>query len=87
VRVVTDELDKVAPVGRSSRHPLKTISRWLSVDAVAAKRKRRRLERRWQRTRNENDRLKYWLCRWMASKLFKMERIIASFNVVRQSPA
>ena len=46
VRVVTDELDKVAPVRRGSRRPSKIITRWLSVDAVAAKRERRRLERR-----------------------------------------
>ena len=59
VRVVTDELDKVAPVRRGSRRLSKTITRWLSADAVAAKRERRRLERRWQRARNENDRLKY----------------------------
>ena len=43
VRVVTDELDKVAPLRHGSRRPPKTISRWLSADAVAAKRERRRL--------------------------------------------
>ena len=54
VRVVTDELDKVAPVRSGSRRPPKTITKWLS-----AKRERRRMERRWQRTRNEEDRLEY----------------------------
>jgi len=41
VHVVTDELDKVAPIRRGSLRPSKTMIRWLSVDAVAAKRERR----------------------------------------------
>ena len=47
VRVVTDELDKVAPVRSGSRPSPKTITKWLSAEAVSAKRERRRMERRW----------------------------------------
>jgi len=59
VRVDTDELDNVAPVRSGSRRPPKTITKWLSAEAVSAKRKRRRMERRWQRTRKEKNRLEY----------------------------
>ena len=49
-RVVTSQLDKVAPVRHSSRRPPKPISKWLPTEAVAAKRDRRRFERRWLTT-------------------------------------
>ena len=35
------------------------ITKWLSAEAVSAKRERRRMERRWQWTRKEEDRLEY----------------------------
>ena len=54
-RVITSQLDKVAPIRYSSCRPPKSISRWLSTEAVAAKRERRRFEHRWQSTRDEHD--------------------------------
>ena len=48
--VLTELLDKHAPVHTSRRRPPK-ISRWLSDEAITAKRLRRRLERHWH----------YWL--------------------------
>lgn len=58
-RIVVAELDRVAPLRRRVRRPPKPVSRWLSDAAVNAKRKRRRLERRWIRTGQEDDRLAY----------------------------
>jgi len=62
--VLTELLDKHAPVRTTRRRPPKRISRWLSDEAVAAKRLRRRLERSWRNTGLEADRVKYRLaCR------------------------
>jgi len=44
-RVVIAELDRVAPLKHCRRRPSKPITRWLSQDAINAKRERRRLER------------------------------------------
>jgi len=49
---LTELLNRVAPV----RRPQKPISKWLSIEAVAEKRSRRRLERRWRTTGTEADR-------------------------------
>ena len=73
-RVVTSQLDTIAPIRHSSRRPPKPISKWLSTEAVAAKRERRRLERRWLSTRDERDRLKYRRACRSANKLINMSR-------------
>jgi hypothetical protein len=57
--VVCQELDKVAPLRSRTRRRSKPITRWLSAEAVHAKRARRRLERRWHKTRSEADRTAY----------------------------
>ena len=57
--VVTRELDRVAPLKVSSRRKSKPITRWLTPEAIKAKRTRRRLERRWKSTKNEEDRKEY----------------------------
>ena len=43
--VVTMELDKLAPVRTGKQRRSKSITRWLSKPAIAAKRRRRRLEK------------------------------------------
>jgi len=73
-RVVTSQLDAIAPIRHSSRRPPKPISKWLSTEAVAAKRERRRLERRWLSTRDDRDRLKYRRACRSANKLINMSR-------------
>ena len=45
--VVTMELDKLAPVRTGKQRRPKSITRWLSKPAIAAKRRRRRLEKAW----------------------------------------
>ena len=58
--VVTQELDKVAPLKISRRRPSKTITKFLSPAAKSAKRERRRLERStWKSTKLESDRVAY----------------------------
>ena len=61
---VVAALDKVAPLRSRCRRPPKPITRWLSQEAVDAKRQRRRFERKWKRSGSDSDRLNYRrLCR------------------------
>jgi len=57
--VVTELLDKFAPLRTTRKRAQKLSSKWLSTDAVAAKRERRRLERVWLHSRTESDRIAY----------------------------
>jgi hypothetical protein len=60
VKVVTATLDQFAPKRTGCRRRPKPITRWLSADAVAAKRERRRLERRLHSTgATDQDRIIY----------------------------
>ena len=54
-RVVIMVLDVLAPVRCRLRRPPNQSSKWLSTEAVAAKRERRHLERRWLTSKNESD--------------------------------
>ena len=56
---VTAVLDGLAPLKTRTKRRGKRSSRWLSEAAVAAKRKRRQLERHWKRTGAESDRVAY----------------------------
>ncbi len=58
-REVTAVLDRLAPMRSGRRRPAKPITRWLSDEALAAKRRRRHLERRWRKKRWEADRVAY----------------------------
>jgi len=57
--VVTQILDRMAPLHTGVRRPAKPATRWLSSEAIEAKRLRRRLERRWLTTKDEADRIAY----------------------------
>jgi len=72
--VLTELLDKHARVRTTRRRPPKRISRWLSDEAVAAKRLRRCLERRWRNTGLEADRVKYRLACRDANRLINCSR-------------
>ena len=67
-------LDDVAPLRCKRRRQPKPFTRWLSRDAVAAKRRRRKLERRWRRTQLESDRLAYRVACRQANKLINVSR-------------
>ena len=56
---VVSVLDELAPLKTCSKRCGRWSNRWLSESAVAAKRKRRRPERRWYRTRRQADRVVY----------------------------
>jgi len=56
---VTDVLDVLAPLKTRTKRRGKPDCRWLSDTAVAAKRTRRRLERRWNRSKIEAHRVEY----------------------------
>ena len=56
---VTTALNKFAPLHWRHRRPSKHITRWLSQDAINAKRQRRKLERVWKRSGQETDRVAY----------------------------
>ena len=71
---VTRVLDDVAPLRCKRRRQPKPFTRWLSRDAVAAKRRRRKLERRWRRTQLESDRLAYRVACRQANKLINVSR-------------
>ena len=53
VRVVSQQLCVMAPLRHGLRRPPKPITKWLSPEAVAAKRVCRRLERKWRSTGSE----------------------------------
>ena len=57
-------LDVHAPLSTQTKIPGKTVNRHLPPDVVAAKRRRRQLERRWKNTKSESDRVAYMtVCR------------------------
>ena len=56
---VVEILDELAPLRYVKKSQGKNSSRWLSSEAVTAKRLRRKLERRWKSTGAEIDRVKY----------------------------
>jgi len=68
--VLTELLDKHAPVRTSHRRP-PNISRWLSDEAITAKRLRRRLERRWRSTGSDADQVNYRRACRDANRLIK----------------
>ena len=72
--VVTRELDRVAPLKVSSQRKSKPITRWLSPEAIKAKRTRRRLERRWRATKNEDDHKEYRKSCRTANKIINSSR-------------
>ena len=72
--VVTELLDSFAPLKTVRCRARKPTSKWLSVDAVAAKRERRRLERVWMRSRKETDRVAYRAACRRANKLINSSR-------------
>jgi len=56
---VTELLDKHAPLKQVRKRASSSTVNWLTADAIAAKRERRRLERVWQRSRTNSDRVAY----------------------------
>ena len=57
--VITSELDRLCPVKTINRRAPKKNTKWLSEPAREAKRRRRRMEKKWKRTKLETDRIDY----------------------------
>jgi hypothetical protein len=72
--VIVSILDKAAPLCRRVRRPPKAITKFLSTDAIEAKRLRRRLERRWKTSHQEVDRIAYRRACRHANKLINLSR-------------
>ena len=72
--VVVETLDAMAPLRTRVRRPLKEITRWLSDEAVEAKRERRRLEKRWSSSKSDSDRIAYRRACRRANKLINESR-------------
>jgi len=73
-RIVVAELDHVAPLQHCRRWLSKPITRWLSQDAVNAKRDGGCLERRWRRTKSDADSTAYRQACRRANKLINTSR-------------
>jgi len=73
-RVAVGVLDDVAPLRTRRQRRPKATSKWLSSDAIDAKRHRRRLERHWLRTRTESDRVAYRRACRRANQLINSSR-------------
>ena len=72
--IVTEELDKVAPLKTTRRRPSKPITKFLSPAAKSAKRERRRRERIWKSTKLESDRVAYRKACRTANRLINESR-------------
>ena len=72
--VVVETLDAMAPLRTRVRRPSKKITRWLSDEAVEAKRERRRLEKRWSSSKSDSDRIAYRRACRRANKLINESR-------------
>ena len=57
---LTSILDEVPPLKTGHWTGPRKAQNWLSPEAVDAKKRRRRLERRWKASNAEPDRLAYW---------------------------
>ena len=71
---ITNILDELAPFCTSTKRRGKPESRWLSTEAVEAKRTRRRLERKWKSTGSEAVRIAYRAACRAANKLITESR-------------
>ena len=79
--VVSAEIVRIAPLKSGTRRQPKAIRKWLSREAIEAKRNRRRLERRFKKTDKESDRV---ICRksfCSTTKLIK-DKLYTSLSAV-----
>ena len=73
-RTVVTVLDELAPVRSCRRRPSKPVTKWLSSDAIEAKRLRRRLEKKWKVSKLESDRIAYRAACRRANELLTSSR-------------
>ena len=82
---VTTILDELIPWCTRTKRRQKPESRWLSDEAVAAKRKGQRLERKWKKTKDESVRKEYRAVCREANDLITESRIKSCTDRVNQA--
>jgi len=82
---LTAILDDLVPFQKSTKRQGRSDCSWLTPEAVDAKQERRRLERRWQSTKQEADRVKYRVACRVANRLINESRNKHLTQAVKQS--
>ena len=82
---ITSILDELAPLKTGHRSGLRHSKNWLSPAAVEAKKRRRRLERRWKSSNKEADRIAYRASCRSANALITESRIAANFERINEA--
>ena len=80
---LTSILDKVAPLKTGHRTGPRKAKNWLSPEAVDAKKRRRRLERRWKASNAEPDRIAYRAACSSANKLINSSFAASNLERIR----
>ena len=83
--VITSALDRVAPLKTGHRSGPRKAKSWLSSEAVEAKKRRRRLERRWKASSAEPDRLAYRAACSTANKLITKSRAASNLESINEA--
>ena len=83
--VITSALDRVAPLKTGHRSGPRKAKSWLSPEAVEAKKRRRRLERRWKASSAEPDRLAYRAACSTANKLITKSRAASNLESINEA--
>ena len=78
-------LDELAPLKTGHRSGPRHSKNWLSPMAIEAKKRRRRLERRWKSSNEETDRLAYRASCRSANALITESRIAANLERINEA--
>ena len=82
---ITSILDELAPLKTGHRSGPRHSKNWLSPMAIEAKKRRRRLERRWKSSNEETDRLAYRASCRSANALITESRIAANLERINEA--
>ena len=83
--VITSALDRAAPLKTGRRSGPRKAKNWLSPDAIEAKKRRRRLERRWKASNAEPDRLAYRAACSTTNKLITHSRAASNLKCINEA--
>ena len=82
---ITSLLNTVAPLKTGHRSGPRKAKNWLSPDATEAKKRRRRLERRWKASNAESDRFIYRAACSSTNKLIKKSRAASNIESINEA--
>ena len=83
--VITSALDRAAPLKTGRRSGPRKAKNWLSPDVIEAKKRRRRLERRWKASNAEPDRLAYRAACSTTNKLITHSRAASNLKCINEA--